>query len=68
MALTVVRLGEIYVSLLMHPHDAWRAQNQTIYCTLRDEIAAALGIDAESVQTTFEAKAAAMASLREWAR
>jgi hypothetical protein len=44
-----------YVALCRHPHDAWRAQNQTLYGYLRDHIANRLGQPAEIVQAAAEA-------------
>lgn len=51
-------LAEIYLSLLRHPHDKWRAKNQRLYCKIRDEIALQSGLESEAVQDWFEGLAA----------
>jgi hypothetical protein len=50
-------LEEIYRVLLQHPHDAWRARHQWLYCEIRDDIARRTKRSSEEVQTAFEAAA-----------
>jgi hypothetical protein len=51
-------LESIYRALLRHPHDKWRAENQWVYCWVRDEIAARARLPEDEVQNHFEAEAA----------
>lgn len=51
-------LESVYLALLKHPLDAWRAENQRLYCDVRNELADCLGVSAEEVQETYEDMAA----------
>ena len=50
-------LKTVYSALIRHPHDKWRAENQTLYAAVRDMIASQVGIDSQSVQDWFEQEA-----------
>jgi hypothetical protein len=50
-------LKRAYIVLLQMPHGALRARNQYILCALRDAIAKETGIDAQTVQDSFESMA-----------
>lgn len=50
-------LEAVYMALLRHPHDKWRAENQALYAALRDSIASREGADSQSVQDWFEQEA-----------
>lgn len=52
------KLVDIYMALLSHPHDEWRARNQKVYCLVLDEIAEVSGEDREFVQTMYEERLA----------
>ena len=54
-------LETIYMALLSHPHDAWRATNQMVYAIVRDAIATSRKMSSESVQNLFEDRAARIA-------
>lgn len=50
------RLEVAYLTLLAHPHDAWRiGEGQAVLCALRDVIADLKGWTAEKTQKHFEA-------------
>ena len=57
-------LARVYIALLRHPHDAWRAQNQAIYCIVRDRVALERGKSSEAIQFHFE-KLVALSDARE---
>lgn len=54
---------EVYIALINHRDDSWRADNQTVYCELRDALAFISNTDPKAVQEEFEAKA--LAKIRE---
>lgn len=47
----------VYLALLRHPHDKWRAENQALYAAVRDSIASREGVDSQTVQDRFEREA-----------
>jgi hypothetical protein len=56
---TVGHLEAAYIDLLQVPHSsAWRLENQSIYCNLRDAIAKITRIEPEKIQSDFEDVAA----------
>jgi hypothetical protein len=50
----VMVLSAVYVALLRHPHDKWRAENQSVYAEIVDALARATGQPPYNVQTMFE--------------
>ena len=59
MSASGILLKKVYVKLLQHPHDEWRAKNQLLYCDLRDQIAANEALTAEECQNLYESAAVA---------
>ena len=59
-----MKVQEIYIALLKHPHDAWRAQHQNIYNELLMRVAYQEGMTLEDAQNHFEGLAARRLSLR----